>query len=40
MQKALYKKVKVTHGYWFDYMSAKEMKKWAKREVRRKNKVK
>ena len=40
MQKALYKKVKVTRGYWRDIMTVKEMKRFAKREVRRKSKVK
>lgn len=40
MQRGLYRKTKTTRGYWFDFMSAKEMKKWAKREVRRKNMVK
>ena len=40
MQRAIYKRTKTTRGYWFDFMSVKDMKKWAKREVRRKNKVK
>ena len=40
MQRAIYKRIKTTRGYWFDFMSAKDMKKWAKREIRRKNKVK
>lgn len=40
MQRGLYRKTKTTRGYWFDFMSAKEMKKRAKREIRRKNKVK
>ena len=37
MQRALYKKTKFTRGYWEDFFSAKEMKKFANREVRRKN---
>ena len=38
MKRADYKKTTVTHGYWFDVKFKKDMKKWAKREARRKNK--
>lgn len=38
MKRADYKKTVVTHGYWQDMKSKKDMKRWAKREVRRKNK--
>ena len=40
MHRGDFKKTKTTRGYWSDFMSKKDMKKWAKREVRRKNKVK
>ena len=36
MQRTLYKKTKTTRGYWKDFLTSKQMKKFANREVRRK----